>query len=329
MTPTHQPNLSNAALPAHGELAGNSAVVTGGTEGIGFHTARLLASRGATVLVTGRDPERGAAAIAAIKQAANHNRIEFVAVDHSTVEANQQLAATLAERFERLDVLVNNVGGIFAKRLVSADGYEMSLALDFLAPFVLTEALLPLLTAGPGAARCVNVVSSSFKMTKGDPFDDIQAENNYVGIFVHGRAKLFTLLWSMGLSRRVLASQAVVTAVNPGMAWTSMTQSLSPEIVPAWRHIMPIVRFFQRRADPVRAAQHCERLVLAEPSTVEGRYFDGTKPKNLPGKFADPSLPDRVQAIGTELRAATATAGGPTRRSEGTSPPKQSPSHDH
>ncbi len=230
-------------------------------------------------------------------------------MDHSTVEANEKLAATLGERFDHLDVLVNNVGGIFAKRLVSADGYEMSLALNFLAPFVLTEALLPLLTRSRGAARCVNVVSSSFQMTKGDPFDDIQAERDYVGIFVHGRAKLFTLLWSMGLRHRVPASQVVVTAVNPGMAWTSMTQSLSPEIVPSWRHVMPIVRFFQRRADPVRAAQHCERLVLAKPSTIEGRYFDGTKPKNLPRKFADPSLPDRTQAIGTELRAGAATTG--------------------
>jgi NAD(P)-dependent dehydrogenase (short-subunit alcohol dehydrogenase family) len=205
-------------------------------------------------------------------------------------------------------VLVNNVGGIFAKRLVSADGFEMSLALNFLAPFVLTEALLPLLARGPGAARCVNVVSSSFQMTKGDAFGDLQAERDYTGIFVHGRAKLFTLLWSMSLSHRVPASQLVVTAVNPGMAWTSMTQSLSPEVVPAWRHIMPVVRFFQRRADPVNAARNCERLVIAGPGTIEGRYFDGTKPKTLPPKFADPGLPDRVQAIGTELRAAAATA---------------------
>jgi NAD(P)-dependent dehydrogenase (short-subunit alcohol dehydrogenase family) len=311
MTPPNESDLPKAALPGHGDLAGKSAVVTGATEGIGFHTARLLASRGATVLITGRDPERGSAAVAAIRRAARHGRVEFASVDHSTVAANEKLAATLGERFDHLDVLVNNVGGIFAKRLASADGFEMSLALNFLAPFVLTEALLPLLTRGPGAARCVNVVSSSFQMTKNDPFDDIQAERDYVGIFVHGRAKLFTLLWSMGLSHRVPASQVVVTAVNPGMAWTSMTQSLSPEIVPAWRHIMPIVRFFQRRADPVRAAQHCERLVIAEPSTIEGRYFDGTKPKNLLRKFADPSLPDRVQAIGTELRAAAATAWGP------------------
>jgi NAD(P)-dependent dehydrogenase (short-subunit alcohol dehydrogenase family) len=146
-------------------------------------------------------------------------------------------------------------------------------------------------------------------MVKGDPFDDLQADNNFVGIFVHGRAKLLTLLWSMGLSRQIPADQLVVTAVNPGMAWTSMTQSLSPEVVPAWRHIMPVVRFFQRRADPEHAAAHCERLVLAQSASVEGRYFDGAKAKNLPRKYADPNLPERVEAIGTELRAAAFTRG--------------------
>jgi retinol dehydrogenase 14 len=309
MTAPNEPDLPSTAS-RHAELVGKSAVVTGATEGIGFHTARLLASRGATVLITGRDPQRGSHAVAAIQQAARHDRVEFVSVDHSTVEANEKLATTIMGRFDHLDVLVNNVGGIFAKRLVTADGFEMSLALNFLAPFVLTETLLPHLSADLGVAHCVNVVSSSFKMIKGDPFDDLQAEKGYVGIFVHGRAKLFTLLWSMGLSHRVPASKLAVTAVNPGMAWTSMTQSLSPEVVPAWRHIFPLVRFFQRRADPVRAARHCERLVLAEPSAIEGRYFDGPKPKSLPRKFADPSLSDRVQVIGTELRAAASAAGG-------------------
>jgi NAD(P)-dependent dehydrogenase (short-subunit alcohol dehydrogenase family) len=308
VAPRDQLRTEDALLGA--ELAGKLALVTGGSEGIGFHTARLLAGRGATVLITGRDHGRGGAAVAAIRDSAGHDRAEFVPVDHSTVQANQSLAATLGERFDRLDVLVNNVGGIFAKRQISADGFEMSLALNFLAPFVLTEALLPVLTNRRGVARCVNVVSSSFQMVKGDPFDDLQAASNYVGIYVHGRAKLFTLLWSMGLSRRVPASQVVVTAVNPGMAWTSMTQSLSPEIVPAWRHIMPAVRFFQRHADPERAAAHCERLVLAGSAAVEGRYFDGAKAKNLPRKYADPNLSERVEAIGAELRDAAAPGGG-------------------
>ena len=250
MTPPNEPDIPSTANSGTCELAGRTAVVTGATEGIGFHTARLLASRGATVVVTGHDPQRGSDAVAAIQRAAGHDRVEFRSVDHSTVGANEQLAGTIMRRFDHLDVLVNNVGGIFALRFVTADGFELSLAVNFLAPFVLTETLLPLLSASPDKARCVNVVSSSFRMTKGDPLDDIQAQRGYVGIYVHGRAKLCTLLWTMGLSHRVPASKLIVTAVNSGMAWTSMTQSLTPEVVPAWRYIFPLVRFFS--AAPTR-----------------------------------------------------------------------------
>jgi NAD(P)-dependent dehydrogenase (short-subunit alcohol dehydrogenase family) len=283
-------------------------VVTGATAGIGFQTARLLALRGATVLITGRDRVRGAEAVRAIREVAGHNRVEFVPVDHSTIAANERLAELIASRFDHLDALVNNVGGIFPKRLLTADGYEMTLAVNFLAPLVLTEALIPLLAARSGPVRCVNVVSSSFKMTKGDPFDDVQSEKSYVGIHVHGRAKLFTLLWTMGLSQRVSRDELIATAVNPGMAWTPMTQSLTPEAVPAWRYIFPIVQFFQRRADPVRAARRCEDLVLADPADVAGRYFDGQKRQELPQRFADPSFPTRVESIGSTLRAAAQPA---------------------
>lgn len=290
------------------DLASKSAVVTGATAGIGFQTARLLAVRGATVLITGRDPARGEDAVRAIREVAGHDRVEFVPVDHSTIAANENLARLIASRFDHLDVLVNNVGGIFPKRLLSEDGYEMTLAVNFLAPFVVTETLIPLLAARSSQVRCVNVVSSSFKMTKGDPFADVQAEKHYIGIYVHARAKLFTLLWTMGLGNRVSPGELIATAVNPGMAWTPMTQSLTPEAVPAWRYIFPIVQFFQRRADPVRAARHCEELVLAESADVAGRYFDERKQRDLPQRFADSRFPERVESIGGELRAAASSA---------------------
>ena len=199
-------DLAKPTFSLHAEPPGKSAVVTGATAGIGSQTARLLALRGATVLITGRDPARGADAVRAIRELAGHGQVEFVPVDHSTIAANESLARLIASRFDHLDVLVNDVGGIFPKRLLTEDGYEMTLAVNFLAPFVLTEALIPLLATRSGQVRCVNVVSSSFKMTKGDPFDDVQAEKNYVGIYVHGRAKLFTLLSTMeslvGIPRR-------------------------------------------------------------------------------------------------------------------------------
>jgi len=140
-------------------------LVTGATSGIGFHTARDLAARGASVLITGRDRGRGTDAARAIAAAAGHARVEFIQADHSTVGVNSQLGQAVTGRLgtlglaPRLDVLVNNVGGIFATRTVTADGYEATLAVNFLAPVAGTYSLLPLLRAS-GSSRCVNVTSS-------------------------------------------------------------------------------------------------------------------------------------------------------------------------
>ncbi len=284
-------------------LAGQSAVVTGASSGIGFHTALLFARRGASVTITGRDPKRGAGAVAAIRAAAGHGAVRFMACDHSLAAANQDLAARLTSSLDRLDLLVNNVGGISAKRRVTEEGIEWSLAVNFLAPFTLTGALLPKLRESPGVSRCPNVVSSAYKMARGDPFEDLQAARSYVGIEVHGRAKLFTLLWSLGLSRHTPPRELVVVAVNPGMTWTPMTQSMTPEVVPAWRYFFPVVRAFQRRAHPARAAGNCERLALATLQAVSGRYFDGKKPKRLPDQLGDPELIERVMRIGMQLRS--------------------------
>jgi NAD(P)-dependent dehydrogenase (short-subunit alcohol dehydrogenase family) len=119
------------------DLSNRSALVTGATSGIGYSTARRLAARGAAVLVTGRDPHRGTDAANQLRRAAGHERVEFLRVDHSTVAANLALAEGLRGRLGRLDVLVNNVGGLIPSRVTTGDGYELTLALNFVAPFVL------------------------------------------------------------------------------------------------------------------------------------------------------------------------------------------------
>lgn len=288
--------------PSGPELANKVILVTGATGGIGFQTASMLAARGATLLVTGRDPEHGAAAVHHMRQSAGHDRVDFLRVDHSTIAGNEELATAVSRRVDRLDILVNNVGGIYPTRTLTADGIEMTLAINFLAPFVLTQDLLPLLSAPHGEGRCLNVVSSSYKMSKGDPFQDLQSETGYVGIFVHGRAKLLTLIWTMALGRSGIENGLVATAVNPGMAWTPMTRSLTPETVPAWRYIFPIVQFFQRRADPSHAARYCEELALAEADTVAGKYFDKAREVVIDKRLTDPELLKRVVSVGNKLR---------------------------
>src|SRR5262249_29635527 len=213
-----------------------------------------LAALGARVIVTGRDHGRGSSAAAQIDARTGRDQVSFIQVDHLTVGANQLLAEQLRNSLDRLDILVNNVGRVFATRQETADGYEATLALCFAGPVALTAAVLPLLTQSRDA-RVVNVNSSAYKMWRHDPFEDIQSDRTYVGIHTQANAKLLTLIWTFALAERLKAHQVSVTATNPGAAWTPGTAQLPPEAIPAWRLIWPVVRFFQRRGSPAKAAQ--------------------------------------------------------------------------
>jgi NAD(P)-dependent dehydrogenase (short-subunit alcohol dehydrogenase family) len=264
------------------------AIVTGGTAGIGRHIAAALAAHGATVIVTGRDPDRGAEAAADING-------RFIAVDHTSVSANAELASRLRDEANPVDILVNNVGALpLGQPAVTDEGHEVSLAVNYLGPVTLTDGLLPLLAPG---AHVVNVVSSAYAIYRGDPFT---APEPYVGIVAHGRAKQLHLLATLSLARR-LGDGALVNAVNPGMAWTPGTQALTRESVPQWRLIWPIVRFFQRRASAQRAATAPVAWALRPPST--GRYVESDgKPRPLPDRLTDPALQDRAWRYPVEPR---------------------------
>jgi NAD(P)-dependent dehydrogenase (short-subunit alcohol dehydrogenase family) len=131
-------------------MQGTVALVTGATAGIGFHTARALVTLGARVVVTGRDTARGQAAARLLAGGDGHDRVRFIATDHATVAGNRALAQQLAGELDRLDVLVNNVGtSPSGQRRLTADGYEATLAVNFVGPAALTTGLLPLLRHSP------------------------------------------------------------------------------------------------------------------------------------------------------------------------------------
>jgi NAD(P)-dependent dehydrogenase (short-subunit alcohol dehydrogenase family) len=284
------------------------ALVTGGTAGIGFELSRALATHGLTVVVTGRDEKRGQAAVVELRRAAGHERVEFLAVDHLLIGANQLLAERLGGRLDRLDVLVNNVGRVFSRREETAEGNEATLALNFLGPVALTEALRPLLLAS-APARVVNMNSSAHKMWRRDPLDDLQSRAGYVGISAHARAKLLNLIWTVALARQLDGARVVANAVNPGAAWTPGTAQLTPEAVPFWRPIWPIVRFFQRRGSPQKAAETPLWLALdPAATTVSGGYFEKKEQKKLPSPAEDPRQRERVMRAAEELLAAAPTS---------------------
>jgi NAD(P)-dependent dehydrogenase (short-subunit alcohol dehydrogenase family) len=279
-------------------LHGKSAVVTGGTAGIGFYTALDLARLGARVVVTARNETRGRDAVAQLRAMAGHSDVELLIADASSVCANARLAEALTQRLSRLDILVNNAGGgAFADRTETKEGFEAVLALNFIGPFTLTTRLLPVLSRS-GSPRIVNVVSSSFRMWTRNPFDDLQSRERYIFMDAHARAKLLNLLFTLALARK-LAGKALVNAVNPGMAWTPGVAALTRPAVPQWRFVWPIVRWVQRRASAETAAR-APLFLASSPDLADrsGRYFDGLKEQSVPAHVRDTSQQDRVWEVG-------------------------------
>lgn len=290
-------------------MRGRTVLVTGGTGGIGYQTARALAERGARVLITGRQAGTGEEAAAAIRRESGHELVTFLQADHATVGGNQQLADQVRAEVSGLDVLVNNVGGLYQTRWETADGYEATLAMNFVGPLALTGELLPLLQAR-APARCVNVVSAGFKMWKTDPFQDVQSTQRYVSGDVYAHAKLLNVLFSLALARRLPAEQVTVNLVHPGMAWTQMTQSMTSQTIPAFRLVWPLLRLVQRRRSPEKAALHVA-VVASAPQLRghTGQYFEAKPtPRRLSARELDPKLQERAWQLAAELVASAPTS---------------------
>lgn len=213
-------------------MHGKTCLVTGGSAGIGYVAARELARQGASVVIVGRNAERGRAAAASIEREAGRPAA-FMAADLSSRTDIARLARAFLAQHPRLDVLVNNAGALFAVRRESVDGIEMTLALNHLGPFLLTNLLGDALHAG---ARVVNVSSEAHHDVKAFDFDDPQAQRGayprgelgsafyslalpwaHPGLLQYARTKLANLLFTSELARRWADRGITVNALHPGV----------------------------------------------------------------------------------------------------------------
>jgi NAD(P)-dependent dehydrogenase (short-subunit alcohol dehydrogenase family) len=291
----------------HWSVRGRTVLVTGGTRGIGYHTARVLAGWGAQVLITGRDAATGRRAAAAIRQQAGHELVSFVPADHATVQGNRQLAHDIRAAVAGLDILINNVGGLYPTRRETSDGYEATLGMNFVGPFTLSSELLPLLQAR-APARCINVVSAGFKMFTGDPFADPQSRHRFVSGDAYAHSKLLNVLVTLALAQRLPAEQVTVNLVHPGMAWTPMTRSMTAQTIPQFRAVWPLVRIVQRWRSPEKAGSRVAALVVSPVAgAATGQYFERSlRPKRLSARELDPQAQQRAWQLGQQLMAQAA-----------------------
>jgi retinol dehydrogenase-12 len=197
-------------------MQGKVCLVTGATSGIGAVTAGALAQRGATVVLVGRSRERCEAAAATIRREAGSSAVSYLLADLSSQAEIRRLAQEVRDRHPRLDVLVNNAGGMFVRRQEGADGIEMTFALNHLGYFLLTNLLLDVLQAG-APARVVSVASDAHRWaTGGIDFDDFQGRRRYSGFGAYAQSKLANLLFTLELARRLGGTGVTANALHPG-----------------------------------------------------------------------------------------------------------------
>jgi retinol dehydrogenase 14 len=248
-----------------GQLRGKTAVVTGATSGIGRETALGLARQGADVVLVARDEARGEAAKREV-EAAGAGRAWLFLADLASLAQVRRLAADLLSRLDRIDVLVNNAGALHATRRVTVDGLEMNLAVNHLAPFLLTNLLLPRLLAS-APARVVTVASDAHRTGRID-WGDLQAEKHFSVVNVYSRSKLCNVLFAAELARRLAGTGVTSNSLHPGSVATGFGRSEAGWVKTAFSALAP---FFRSARKGARTS-----LYLASSGEVEGvtgRYF--------------------------------------------------------
>ena len=215
-------------------LTGKTAVVTGATGGLGYETARMLAEHGASVILAGRNADKGASALAGIRAKAPRADIAFEMVDLGSLASVAAFSERLLAVGTPIDILVNNAGVMAPPtRQTTADGFEMQLGTNYLSHVALTARLMPLLLAAPGA-RVVPLASIAARQGRID-LSDLQSQRDYKPMVAYSQSKLACLMFAFELQRQSAANGWGITSIaaHPGVARTELIVNGMGETGPA------------------------------------------------------------------------------------------------
>jgi NAD(P)-dependent dehydrogenase (short-subunit alcohol dehydrogenase family) len=283
MTPISMNNLEVR------NLRDQTVVITGGSSGVGAAAASRFRQLGATVAVVGRSPERTAAVAAEIGA-------EPHLVDFSRLDDVRRLAEELLARYPRIDVLANNAGALFSSRRATVDGHEMSFQVNYLAPFLLTNLLLDRLAAAPNRGRVVNTVSKFYRRGRLDLDDLDGTRRRYSSQRAHQSAKLAMIMFTLELSRRTTGVAAA--AFHPGIVASDIYRdsTITRILAASWLGK-------RLQSTPEQGAEPLLYLATtADPSTIDGGYFERLDRKELRGAQAtDPDLARRLWERSAQL----------------------------
>jgi NAD(P)-dependent dehydrogenase (short-subunit alcohol dehydrogenase family) len=271
-------------------MDGKVCIVTGANAGIGKATAVGLAQRRAMVVMVCRSRERGEAARQEIIERSGSSEVHLLIADLASQDEIRQLAATILDQFPRVDVLINNAAIIPLRRAVSVDGIEMQLAVNHLAPFLLTNLLLERLKAS--APSRVITVSSGVHRGATIPFDNLQSERRYHHTSVYAVTKLMNVLFTRELARRLMGSGVTAYVLHPGVPATRLSAHYAG------------YQGEERAgfADLMDSAQTSIYLAASPDITdVSGEYFVDSEVQPTTAEANDPDTAQKLWQISAQL----------------------------
>jgi retinol dehydrogenase 14 len=291
-------------------IRGKTVLVTGATSGIGLEAARSLAQQGAKVVMVGRDAGKTTSCLEEVRRSAPGADVTSLLCDFSRQADVRRLADDVLAKFDRLDVLVNNAGGVFSNRTLTADGIEATFAVNHLGYFLLTQLLLERIVRST-PARIVNVASVAHRHGTMD-FDDVFLKRRYRMMSAYGRSKLGNVLYTRALAKKLAGTGVTVNSLHPGTVATNIWSA-----APGW--MKPLLALLRKFAmiSPKQGGQRIVHLVVsAELSQTTGQYFEKDREVTPSSRARDDALGRRLWEESERLTglAAGSTKAAPSQR---------------
>jgi len=277
------------------DLSDKICLVTGATAGIGKITAAALAEMGADLVIHGRDQAKTQATVQEIRSVTGNDKVSYLLADFADLDQVREMAGTFLDQYPRLDLLVNNAGAFYNRRIPTPYGVEMTFLVNYLAPFLLTNTLLDRIKSS-APARIINLSSEGHRQDQID-FKDLGFKKGYFGMRAYARSKLANILFTFELAKRLEGSGVTANAVHPGHIASDIWKTNFGILGPALKWFMSLIAL-----SPEEGAENTIYLASSpEVANISGKYFIKKQPAQPSLRAQDPATALQLWNLSLEL----------------------------
>jgi len=270
-------------------------MITGATDGIGKATAKIFAQKGANLVLIGRNLEKGKKTVTEIMAQTKNSKIDYIQADLS-IQANiRDVARKFKAKCDHLDILINNVGGFFTERIETPEGYELTFALNYLCPFLLTNLLLDSIKSSQ-SARIINLTSSAHRYGK-IHINDLHLKNNFFGLKAYQQSKLAIVIFTKYLAKLLKDYPISVNSIHPGIVKTNIARQQNGIQEKAFKILKNTIAI-----SPEKAALNIAYLAVSKKiSSVSGECFVRGKIRKTSKQSYDENLAEKLWQMSLSL----------------------------